>query len=630
MIKGYCGKILHVDLTNESFLVEQPDEKFYRKYLGGSCLGTYYVLNGMKAGADPLGEENVIVFSVGPFTGASISGASRHCVTSKSPQTGTIAASEAGGYWAPELKFAGFDAVVIKGKSKKPVYLWIHDGEYELKDASRIWGQVTGESQRIIREELGDSKVRVAQIGPGGEKLVKYACIVNELAHFNGRNGMGAVMGSKNLKAVAVRGKDMPDFFNKDELNALSKRGAQKVKEDPGYISFKELGTNVCTDEHIGTGGLPTRNWSSGVFEEADKLTSQAWRDSIIKPGTCYACAQSCKRHVDQEKTDEVDASYGGPEYETVGICGSNLGISDHVAICKINEICAKYTIDTISFGGTVAFAMDCFENGIITTEDTGGLKLKFGNAEAAIKLAELTGKREGFGDLIAEGSMRLAKMWGPKAEKYAVHVKGKEFPAHMPQVKASLSLAYATVPFGADHVSSQHDATIGSEPLPYQMTGIGFDRAEDPAELNMEKSKFYWRTQVAYSAIDTASVCVLAFGFWTIFDFDDLVNAINAATGWKMNMYELMMIGERRLQMMKAFNVREGFGIEDDVLPEKMFVPLKGGVTDGALIDKEAFFKTRDLYYELAGWNKKTGIPEGARLRALNLEWVIDFLARK
>lgn len=627
-MKGYAGKILHVNLTDETFVVEQPDEHFYRTYIGGSCVGTYYVMKGMKPGTDPLAPESVLVFSIGPLAGSNISGAARHAVTGKSPQTGGIMASEAGGYWAPELKWAGFDAVVLTGKSAKPVYLWIHDGNFELRDASHLWGKTTKDAQSLIREELGDPKIRVAQIGVAGETGCNYANIVNELAHFNGRGGLGAVMGSKGLRAIAVRGTTKPDYFDKEAIAALAKKGIETIRNSDGLKGFKTNGTNGCVDEHIGLGGLPTRNWSSGVFEGQDELTPAAWNEAIIKPGTCYACFQSCKRHVDEKKTDQVDASYGGPEYETVGMVGSNLCISDKLAICQINEVCAKYAFDTISFGATASFIMECFEKGILTEADTGGLKVTFGDADAVIKLAELTGRGEGFGRLAAEGSAFMAKKLGKGSENYLITVKNKEFPAHMPQAKASLGLAYALVPFGSDHVSSQMDPTIGVEPLPYQMTGIGFDRAEDPSEMNLEKAKLFWRTQIAYSMMDTACVCLLAFSFWTAYDLEDLVTGINAATGWKTTLYELMMVGERRLQMMRAFNTLEGFSSADDVLPEKMFTPLKGGSTDGVTMDRDAFFKARDFYYEMAGWTAEKNAPTRARLLALNLDWIADYLS--
>ncbi len=626
---GYHGKILHVDLTAESFRIEEPEAGFYRKYVGGSCMGGYYLLKYMEPGIDPFDERNVIVFAVSPVTGAAVSGTARHCVTTKSPLTGTIASSEAGGYWAPEFKFTGFDAVVITGKASRPVYLWIHDGEYELRDAKNAWGKITGEAQKIIREELGDELVRIAMIGPGGENLVRYANISNELGHFNGRNGMGAVMGSKNLKAIAVRGTKKPVFFNEDRIQEFARSAAQKVKEDAFASTFKELGTNQNFEWHTPIGGVPTRNWSAGTFENVEKINAQALRDTVWKrSGTCWACAQSCKRVVEVKEPPYVDPAYGGPEYETAGMCGSNLGIDDLVSISKINELCSKYTMDTISCGGTIGFAMECYEKGIITSADTDGLALNFGNAGAVIELVEKIGRRKGLGDLLAEGTARVADKWGAEAKKLAVHVKGKEFPAHMPQVKASLALAYACLPYGPDHVSSEHDGGIGAAPLSYKMMGLGFYDAEDPAELNEAKSRLVWVTQCDYSIVDTFSLCQFIFGHWTLFDLNDLVDFVNAATGWKTNLYELMLVGERRIQMFHAFNQREGFTPAEDVLPEKLFSPLElVGPSAGFKVDRDAFIKSRDLYYRYAGWDPDTGKVSEAKLKELSLDWINPLL---
>ncbi|MBS4023232.1 MAG: aldehyde ferredoxin oxidoreductase family protein [Dethiobacter sp.] len=632
MLKGYAGKILHVDLNDRSFTIEKPDEKFYRKYVGGACLGAYYVLKGMEAGIDALDPRNIIVFAISPTTGAAISGASRHCVTSKSPLTGTIASSEAGGYWGPELKFSGFDAIVLKGKAERPVYLWVHNGEVEIRDASNLWGSTTGEAQDILKRELNDEKIRVAQIGPAGENLVRYACITNELAHFNGRNGMGAVMGSKNLKAIAVRGTIQPEFNDKDAIIKMARYGSEKVKNDAFYSMFRELGTNLNVAWLQPIGGLPTKNWNLGVFEDAEKITAEALRDTYLKKsGTCWACSQSCKRVVELKGPYEVDPKYGGPEYETVGMCGSNLLIGDLAVISKINELCNKYGVDTISFGGTVGFAMECFEKGILTTGDTDGVELKFGNGDAVIKLVEMVGKREGFGNELAEGTYRLAKKLGPEAELMAVTVKGKEFPAHMPHVKASLAIAYACNSFGPDHQSSEHDPSIAGEPFGTSIRGLGFEVPQNPAELNYEKSKLVAYTQRAYSLLDALSVCMFCFNFWTIYNYNDLVNFVNSVTGWDTNLWELLRVGERRLNMFKAFNQREGFDSKDDVLPERLFKPLDDqGATGGWKIDKEEFIKARDDYYYLAGWDSDTGKVTAEKLRELGLEWVAELMGDK
>ena len=624
-MKGYAGKVLHVDLTSGTFEVEKPPDSFYRKYIGGSLIGTYYVMNRMKKGTDALAPENVIVFSVGPLAGSTISGSARHAVTSKSPLTDGIIASEGGGYFAPQMKRAGFDAIVITGRAEKPVYLWIHDGEFEIRDAKNIWGKTTKDAQAIIREELNDSKAVVAQTGVAGETLCKYANVVNELAHFNGRGGLGAVMGSKNLRAIAARGTMKPDFHDNDAMQAFAAEGVKTIKDR--LMGFKTTGTITCVDENIALGGLPTRNWSAGNYEHEDSLRPTAWNEEIIKPGTCYACFQSCKRHVDGSKTDKVDPAFGGPEYETLAMVGPNLGIDDKVAICKINEICAKYAFDTISFGGTAGFLMECYERGLITKEDTGGLELNFGNADAAIQLAELTGRGEGFGKLAAKGSARAAVEIGKGSDAYLITCKKKEMPAHMPQSKAALGLAYALVPFGADHVSSEMDPALSADPLPYQLAGFGFDQSVDPDQLNPEKAKFFWKTLVAYSMMDTVCVCVLTFGFWAAYDLERMVQAVNAATGMRMTLYEMMQVGERRVQMMRAFNAREGFTKDDDDLPKKMFTPLKGGVKDGAVVDKAAFDEAKRLYYAYASCNDENDGPTAERLALLNLEWVADWL---
>ncbi len=624
---GYAGKILHVDLTTGQLEVETPDESFYRMYVGGSCLGAYYVMNGMKGGVDPLSPESVMVFSIGPITGANMSGACRHAITGKSPMTGGIMATEAGGYWAHELRLSGFDAIVLKGKAEKPAYLWINDGEVELRDGSRIWGKTTKEAQQVIRDELGDPKIRVAQIGISGENLCNYANVVNELAHFNGRGGMGAVMGSKNLRAIAVRGTQKPEFYDPEGMKGFIRRLISDIRNSEQWQAFKQNGTLGEIEAQSLIGGLPTRNMTSGNFEGAEALYTESFNETLIKPGTCHACALSCKRHVDGSRTTEIDPAYGGPEYETVGMVGSNLGISDKVAVCKLNEISAKYAYDTISFGATASFIMECYENGIITKEDIGGLDLRFGNAEASIELAEMIGKGEGFGKLAAKGSELLAKHFGRGSEKYLLTVKGKEFPAHMPQAKGSLAISYAVIPYGADHCAVEMDTSITVAPIPPRLAAVGVDRPEDPAALNIEKSKLKWRTQQAYSLDDTACVCMVIFGFGPVKGHEDLVEAINYATGWQTSLVEMLMAGERRVQMMRAFNVREGFTNEDDVLPEKMYVPLEGGVHDGEAIDRGAFYETRDFYYELAGWTGKNGAPSTAKLLSLNLDWVVDFL---
>jgi len=621
-MKGYNGKILHVDLTSRTFSVEEPPESFYRKYMGGSALAAYYCLKGIKAGTDAFDAANVLVFAASCTTGAPLSGTSRFNVTAKSPLTGGLGDSQAGGFWGTELKFAGFDAIVVTGRSEKPSFLWVHDGEYELMDAEGIWGLETGQAQSEIRKKLNDPKVRIALIGPAGERLVRYACITNELKHYNGRTGMGAVMGSKNLKAIAVRGTKAPEFADKDSIMQLARSGAARSADHAVSKSLREFGTaNVVTGNQL-IGGLPTRNFTSGTFEHAEKISGSHMKNTIlIKNESCWACAIRCKRVVEAKEPYELDPQYGGPEYESIGALGSYLEIGDLVAVSKATEMCNRYGIDTISMGGVLAFAMECFENGLISKEDTGGLDLRFGNADAAIKMIVMVGERRGFGDLLAEGASRAAEKIGKGAVKYAICSKKQEFPAHMPRVKASLALAYSINPFGADHESSQHDPALANSELSEAMKSLGFSKSVPIEKLNFEKVKLWTYTQKLFSILDTLELCQFCFGIGLLYGLDDMVKLVNAATGWDTNLWELMLLGERRINMLRMFNEREGMSSADDTLPERVFEPLKGGVSDGYRIDKGEFEEARRQYYELMCWDPITGNPTRTKLMELGLE---------
>ncbi len=630
-MKGYAGKILHVDLSSGTFEVETPGEELYRQYVGGACLGAYYLMKLMPPEADALGPENTLVFAISGVVGAPVSGSGRHCVTAKSPLTGGIASSEAGGFWGPELRFAGFDGVVIRGKAAGPVYLWIHDGQYELRDASHLWGKLTGEAQDAIRVDLGDARVRVAQIGPAGEQGVLFANIANELKHFNGRAGLGAVMGSKNLRAIAVRGTMKPEYADVALIRALGKEYASKVQGDGFLNVFRKYGTTLNVTWNSDVGGLPTKNWTMGTWPEGrDLISAETYADTMMdRSGTCFACVQACKRDVKSgiQRPWTIDARYGGPEYETVGMVGSNCLVGDLMAISKVNEIASKYAVDTISLGGVIGFVMECFERGIVNEKDTGGLKLTFGNGEQLVAAAEAVCRREGFGDRMAEGIARLAESIGPEAQRIAVTVKGKEFPAHMPTAKGSMALIYAVNPFGPDHVSCNHDGDIVGEPNQANKA-IGVYMKNIPShELNFGKVQYTLYTQRAISAVDSWSVCQFIFNTWSAGDFGDLVKLVQAATGWSYSIQELMLLGERRINLMKAFNVREGFTAADDMLPERVF---SDGMQDEgprarATVDRQSFLKAREIYYRLSGWDPQTGVPGETKMSELGLRWAAE-----
>jgi aldehyde:ferredoxin oxidoreductase len=630
MPHGYNGKILHVDLTTGKLEIEEPNEVFYRTYLGGSAMGMHYALKLIPPGADPLGPENVLVLSLGVTTGAAISGQSRVTATAKSPLSGAIGDAQAGGFWPVETKAAGFDAFVIKGKSAKPVYLWVQDGEAQLHDASHLWGKVTGEAEAAIKEELGDPKIQVLQCGPAGEKMVRFAAIMNMSNRANGRSGMGAVMGSKNLKAIAVRGHSRMEVADRETLRQLARWGAENFADSDVYSMGVHGTADVLVGQHE-AGGLPTRNWASGVFDGNEAIGGDAMSDTILKErDTCYACVVRCKRVVETEwQGKKVDPLYGGPEYETLATLGSYCGVDDLAAVAYANQLCNMYGMDTISCGATVAFAMDCFEQGLITAKDTGGLELRFGNAQAMAEAVELIARRDGFGDLLAEGSARAASSIGKGAEDLVVAVKGHELPAHMPEVKRSLGLIYAVNPFGADHQSSEHDPSYEGDFEFYHERMATLDLRDQQPEnsLEVEKIRYAIYTQRFYSLMDSINVCQFVYGpAWQLYDCNQLVAMARAVTGWDLSLWELMKTGERRLNMMRAFNAREGFRREHDVLPPKLAQPKEGGASDGFSFQPAELERAKDAYYAMSGWNEE-GIPTRAKLEELGIGWIADQL---
>jgi len=620
---GYNGKILHVDLTAGTLSVEEPPEAFYRRYMGGQGIGLYYILKEMPAGADPLGPDNVLAITLSVVTGAPVSGQSRVMANAKSPLSGAIGDAQGGGFWPAEAKATGFDAFIIKGRAQKPVYLWVHDGQAELRDAAHLWGQVTGEAQAAIRQELDDARIEVLQIGPAGEQLVRYAALINMANRANGRTGLGAVMGSKNLKAIAVRGRNKPAFADRKALAEIARWGAENLATSSAY-GLGQHGTASVTTSQNQAGGLPTRNWASGFFEGYKALDGTTMSATILKGRhTCHACVVRCKRAVEiTEGPYPVDPLYGGPEYETVATFGSYCGISDLAAVARANQLCNMYGLDTITTGAVIAWIMDCFEQGLLTIEDTGGLELCFGDAGAMVRMTEMIARREGLGDLLAEGMTQAAAKLGPEAEALAVAVKGNPLPAHMPQVKRSLALIYAVNPYGADHKSSEQDPSYKGS-YPERMAELGLLDPQPGEVLNAEKIRFAVYTQRLYNLLNTLGLCHFVWGpAWQLYGLSQLVDMVRAVTGWKVSLWELMKVGERSLNMMRAFNAREGFNRAEDKLPPKLFQPLTGGRSDGLAVTEAEMAAALPTYYAMCGWDTE-GRPTRAKLEELGLAWV-------
>jgi len=627
MTYGATGKILRVDLTRMTHWVTQPDPLFYRTYFGGSALACYYLLTERPRPVDPLAPDNLLIFASSPLVGSGIPGSNRYSVAAISPLTGVYGEAEAGGWWSTELKRAGFDAVLVEGRAEKPVYLWITDERLEIRDAAALWGKGTGETQQLIEQELGESKLRMTAIGPGGENLVRYACVVTDLKHTNGRGGMGAVMGSKNLKAVAVRGRQAIPFKDKEALKRLIKWYADNFMDHPIERVLHDGGTIGWDVTELDEAGiLPTRNFRSGSFEKADEICGDTFhKQYFVEAGSCQGCVVRCKRVARSEGPWKVDPAYGGPEYETAAAFGSLCGVSDLEAICKAHELCNMYTLDTISTGSTIAFAMECFEKGLLTREDTDGLELRFGAGEAMISCVHKIARRDGFGDLLAEGSRRMAQKIGGGSEKFAMQVKGQEMAMHEPRGKGSLAMAYALSSTGANHTEGPHDYLFQEGALGVEdLHELGIFEPVPAIELSPRKARQFAYMQYTWNLFNTLGLCIFTAGPGKLLKMNQVAEAIRAATGWNVYMWELMKLAERTVTIKRMVSVRQGATRAEDRLPERLFDPLEGGLLKGNALDRKAFETCLDLYYDMLGWDRN-GVPTPGKLVELGLGWMND-----
>ena len=621
--------ILDIDLTNKQISKKTLSGDVYRLYPGGSALGVYLMLQEIKPKTDPYALDNLLIFSVSPFTGLPISGTSRLTITTKSPLTGGCGDSQAGGDFPAYLKANGYDAIIFRGKSEQPSYVYIDGEKVEIKDGKNIWGKVTGEAEDIIKNEIGNEKIEIAQIGPAGENLVKYACVMNKNTRANGRNGTGAVMGSKNLKAVVVQRQKTINPYDKEGLSSLIKSPEMKARIKGFANSFGTYGTSGTIIPMNKSGFLPTKNYSQGFIEDAVKIDGKTLSESGFLKGreNCYACAVRCKRVV--EISGKVDPKYGGPEYETLATFGSYCGVLDLETICICNQLCNMYGLDTITTGATIAFAMECYEKGIISKEDTEGLELNFGNHQVLPTLVEKIANREGIGDLLAEGSKRYADKLGDEAKTLYVGVKGQELPAHMPQQKPGVGIIYSVNPYGADHQSVEHDTLIAIPGNPFKARTdlVGnYTHYTDSTILDENKVRFAFDGQCFYSMINSLCLCTFVWGFaWQLYGPAEIIKLCKYGLGWDTTIKELLEIGERCFNLMRYFNAREGFTKDDDKLPERVFNPVPEGPGKGVGINKEDFYNAQEMYYKMAGWDEKTGNPTEDTLKRLQLDWVLD-----
>jgi aldehyde:ferredoxin oxidoreductase len=627
MIGSTHGKILHVNLTTGAHHIEQPDDDFYRLLVGGRAVIAYLLLRDLPAHTDPLSPDNLLIFAPGIMQGTNLPGAGRHAVGGKSPLTGAIGSSEAGGWWGHEFKRAGFDALIITGRAETPVYLWIKNGQVEIRAADHLWGQKTAPVQQTIRAELDDDKIRVAQIGPAGENGVLYSAVMHDINRAAGRNGMGALMGSKNLKAVAVRGTMPLPAADRAQVTLVAKWLGANYKELSGWATAGiGRGTQNSLVNWAYLGGLPTHNFGEPVFEQAELLSGERNYEMFLKGrDTCQACPITCKQvfeHEDDNPYRKLDPVYGGPEYEAMGAFGPSCGVSDNLAVCKANEMANAYGLDAISTGMSIAFAIECFENELISVEETGGLEFRWGDADLLLKAVEMIAHRHGFGDVLAEGVHRMSQRFGPATQPFDVTVKGQELPMHEPRLKQAMGVGYAVAPVGADHMMNMHDTSFASEGGDLDRVNSAMDIPVGPVPpqtLNEDKMKIFFHELNWMHFQDCAVNC-----HFYPYDYSHLAAALSGATGLLYTIHDILNVGARAQTLARLFNLREGFTADDDKLPKRVMTAFKSGPLAGVEINQESFDWAKRRYYEMMQWDPDTGTPSQACLQWLDLDSLI------
>ncbi len=617
---GMIGRLLRVNLDKQTIQEEVIPEEKIRKYLGGIGLGTRYFWDEVKAGTDAFDKTNPLIFMSGLLTGTPSPSASRYSVVTKSPLTGLWTQSNSGGSWGVDIKHAGFDGIIFEGESNTPVYLVIDDGKANLQDASELWGLNVGATTEFLKEKYG-RETNVACIGIGGENLVRYASIMNDLHRGAGRCGTGAVMGRKKLKAVAVKGNRKIKVPNPKEFNRVVKRQNQLMNESILNAGLKEYGTTLVLSIVNNCGGLPTRNWQTGYCSFEDEVNGEALREKVfIDVKGCYACPIKCGRKSHILKGPWKGEEGEGPEFETVGVFGPMCGNPDFETITKAGYLCNDYGIDTISCGSTIAFAMECFEKGILTEKDTGGINLSFGNKSAIIEMVKMIAERKDIGNLLAEGTRIMSEKLKKGSEKFAMHVRGMELPCYDPRAAKLTGLAYVTANRGGDHITAFVEApTFLATPfLIIEESEIRDILKEDPADVKILKD-----LEDALTTFDAAGSC--KFMGMTL-AAEEWADIIRVTTGWEdYTVDEFRKTGERIYNLARACNVRDGLTRADDKLPYRLTnEPLPDGAAKGETVNLKELLKE---YYKCRDWDNPEGKPSPEKLNELGLADVRDVL---
>ncbi len=602
---GYHGVALVVDLTTQTTSRESLPESALRKFIGGTGLAAYLLYRHCPAGADPLGPENPLIFACSPLVGSRLTTSAKFAVAAKSPLTGMIGDSLSSSFLAIELKRAGCDALVIKGKSERMTLLAIEDGDVRFLNAAHLVGLSTFDTEQAVRNELG-RRFRVACIGPAGENGVRFASIANDGGRQAGRTGTGAVMGSKNLKAIAVRGRSPAPIFDKDSLEAIG-RGLSAKSLGPATEKYRTTGTmaNVAVFDRLGT--LPTRNFQQSTFEFAEEVSGEAlYAGHFVKNAHCANCTIGCEKIL--TVGDGKKKSTGRMEYESAFALGPLVGVSDRETVIRASHYCDEVGMDTISAGGAIAWAMECFERGLLTTTDTGGLNLSFGNSEIILDILEkISNKNDKLGKLLANGSRLASEIVGQGSGDWAMHVKGLEMPGYEPRSLKTMALALAVSTRGACHNrSSAYEADFSNRVNRLEADALRGQITADGEDFSAVLDSLIW-CKFLRKAFDD---------FW-----EESATSLNLITGWDVSANELKKAGERINNVKKLFNIREGWTRDDDTLPARLLTEtLPDGVAAGVGLTQADLDMMIAAYYQARGWNPDGSIPD-QKLRELGLD---------
>jgi aldehyde:ferredoxin oxidoreductase len=618
---GYSGKVLRINLSEKTYKEEPLPFEYARDFIGGAGFGIKYLFDELKAGIDPLGVENKLIYALGPFTGSPVPCSSRFTITSKSPATGAVGMALSGGHFPVEMRRTGYDVIIIEGKAEKPTYLFITPGKVRFRDAGRVWGLLTSDTQQVIKEELKDHNIRVSCIGPAGENQSKMAGIFNEL-RAAGRKGIGAVMGAKNLKAVAVRGEVAVPIASEEKFAAAKKALNQAMVASPGLFPvFAKVGTGCALPATGHFGIFSAKNWTAtGEFVPLDAIGLEAQATQKLGNARCANCSVGCTQVLRAKKGCYAGIVTEGPEFETYYSFGGQLVNDNLDSIIAADRLADELGLDSISAGVAVGFAMELFERGILTAADTGGMELKWGDHEALIKLLRMMAFREGVGDLLADGVKAAAARIGKGSEGYAMHVKGLELPAYDVRGAKAQGLNYATAYTGADHNRGYAPQEIFGLPFPFPVDRFAY---EGKGVLTK------WNQDLQTATADCPVLCSFIVLMALLENGTKIVgDLLEALSGIPYTADEVMRVGERVNNLARAFNAREGFGRKDDVLPDRLMnEPITEGLSKGQRVSPEDLNRMLDEYYQVRGWDLATGTPTRAKLVELGLGYVADQL---